>query len=397
MAYLKLTSAADITPKSVDWLNNWAVPIPLGKLSILAGDPGLGKSFLTCDLAARVSRWGSVIMLSAEDDAADTIRPRLDAARCSNLGSVFIEQGIACKRKGADPLDEKERLFNLRRDVAALRKSLKCLRDPLLVVVDPISAYLSGVDSHNNTQVREALHPLSKLAADCGVAVLAVSHFNKAQESKSAYRVMGSIAFTAAPRAAWVVTRDPEDFDRLLLLPLKASNSERDGGKAFRLAHRRGHEVPRVKWERGPLKDGPVTDADIEHYMRTSLTPSKRDGAERLLLDSLHAGSVPVAKLKATAKAEGIGWRTIEGIKAKLGVTAARVGGAGKDGHWEWSLPAPANPATSPTEDTAELVGREQRPQTPTPGRCGLNLQSRRRSASRYRAIIEARASQTGD
>jgi RecA-family ATPase len=150
-------------------------------MCLIAGAPGLGKSQITTYLAAVASNggtWstgekcdaGDVLFLSAEDDPADTIRPRLEACG-ADLDRVHIVEAVKDQRR--------ERSFNLNRDLDALAAKLTASRSAKLVIIDPISAYLGAIDSHKDAEVRGALAPLAKLAADHGVAVVCVTHFEK--------------------------------------------------------------------------------------------------------------------------------------------------------------------------------------------------------------------------
>jgi putative DNA primase/helicase len=152
-------------------------------LCLIAGPPGLGKSQVTTDIAATVSRggtWctgekceaGDVLILSAEDDPSDTIRPRLEACG-ANLDRVHIIEAVHMLSV------KRDRPFYLKQDVETLAEKLTTSPDVKLVIIDPISAYLGGVNSHKNVEVRSVLAPLVKLAADHGVAVVCVTHLNK--------------------------------------------------------------------------------------------------------------------------------------------------------------------------------------------------------------------------
>jgi putative DNA primase/helicase len=152
---LVVKCAADITPERIDWL--WEQRLPLGKCVLVAGEGGLGKSMVLAWIAATVSRgkeWpcgegqsqcGSVITLSAEDDAADTIVPRLTAAD-ADCSKVHILEAV----RKAD--DEGHRSFNLQLDLPELEKQIAELSDVLLVIIDPITSYLGKVDSHKNAE-----------------------------------------------------------------------------------------------------------------------------------------------------------------------------------------------------------------------------------------------------
>jgi Bifunctional DNA primase/polymerase, N-terminal/AAA domain len=163
--------ASEIKLEAIYWV--WPSRIARGKISLIAGEPGLGKSQLGASLTATVSSgsiWstgekceaGDVLLLSAEDDPADTIRPRLEAC-CANLDRVHIIEAVRHKRR--------DQPFNLKHDLEALAAKLAASPEVKLIVIDPISAYLGDTDSHNNSQVRGVLAPLAKLAADHRVAV----------------------------------------------------------------------------------------------------------------------------------------------------------------------------------------------------------------------------------
>lgn len=198
--------ASDVVPESISWL--WRDRFPHRRLSVLTGPPGLGKSQITAFLAATVTSgrpWpdgfpcgakGSVVILSAEDDVADTIVPRLTAAGADH-DKVLIVEAVRVEPEGGKAI---ERGFDLSRDVGQLEK-LCASENAALVIIDPISAYFGQKsDSHNNTDVRGLLAPLAALAAKCRAAVVAVTHDRKSGGS-AGERTLGSVAFLAAPRA----------------------------------------------------------------------------------------------------------------------------------------------------------------------------------------------------
>ncbi len=158
---------------------------------------------------------GSVLILSAEDDLRDTIRPRLDAA-------------------GADP----SRIFvlpsvtDLRNDLAKLRAAIDRAPNCRLLIIDPLNAYVGPSDSHFHTVVRRVFQPLAQLAAEKGLAVLAVSHLRK-QTGAAIQRTTGSMGFVAVARAVWTVCRDAVQTDRHLLLPLKNNLVANTDGLAY--------------------------------------------------------------------------------------------------------------------------------------------------------------------
>lgn len=335
---------SDIEAQPLAWL--WPGRIPLGKLTLLAGDPGLGKSFLTCDIAARISKgtdWpdgsaggeaGSVIMLNCEDDAADTIRPRLDAAG-ADLSRVFVLDGIDEPPHKVGKTTR--RSFSLERDIPTLEALLQQHSDCRLIVVDPISGYCGRTDSHNNTEVRGLLAPLSELAARHRVAVVAVTHLSKGAGGKAVYRAMGSLAFAAAARAVWVVVKDADDDERRLLVPGKTNLGRKPTGLAFRVeSNPQGDGV--LRWDAEPV----LIDADELLRQETEREPAgnrtERDEAKEWLTDVLSAGSVAANEVKDAAKSNGITSATLRRAADELGVVHKREG-FGRGSRMVWMLP----------------------------------------------------------
>lgn len=247
---------ADVVRQETRWL--WPGRIPLGKLTLLAGDPELGKSFLTVDMAARVtcgrpwpdeteSEQGSVIFLNAEDELDDTVCPRLEKAG-ANLNKCLA---LTAARSTADGLVHP---VSLTRDLTAVRAMLIARPDCRLLVIDPISAYLGYADSNSNTEVRSLLYPLSQLAAEFHVAVVAVTHLNKKGTGRAIYRAMGSLAFVAAARSAWVVVRDPCDEARHLLLHVKSNLAVKSPGLAYRFKAESKQAIATIDWETQPVE-----------------------------------------------------------------------------------------------------------------------------------------------
>lgn len=339
---LKLTRASDVTPQPIRWL--WPGKIALGKPTLIAGDPGLGKSMLTVSLAAHVSTgrdWpagggtcprGDVLFVSAEDDPADTIRPRLDVAG-ADPGRVYIVGGVQSLNEDGDP---ETRMLSLRRDLEPIREAALSLQACRLIVVDPISACLDGADSHNNAEVRAILAPLSELAAAIGAAVIFVTHLNKGTGGSALYRATGSLAFVAAARAAYLVTKDKGDPSRRLFLPLKNNLGPDATGMAYRIEEVDG--VPRVVWEEERISisaDEALGRDDEKDDHESTLA----DDAAEWLREVLSAGPVPANDIKAHAREAGYSLATLRRAQASLGIRPQRTGGAADKGTWVWTLP----------------------------------------------------------
>jgi len=197
-----------------------------------------------------------------------------------------------------------------------------------LIVIDPISAYLGGVDSHSNAEVRSVLAPLVALAGRLGVAVLCVTHLRKSAGA-AIYRAISSIAFAAAARAVWAVASDPEDGDRRLLLAVKQNLSASGGGLAFRIETK--DNVPCLAWEPGAVA---LAANDVLGNVEMQDRSERRE-AKEWLRDFLTDGPVPVKKIQAEAKAAGHSWITVRRGKEALPIVVSKSGYQGK---WEWKL-----------------------------------------------------------
>jgi putative DNA primase/helicase len=369
---------SDVQPELVAWL--WPARIALGKVTLLAGDPGLGKSFLTLDIAARVSTgrdWpdcpgmattpGGVVLLSAEDGVADTIRPRLDAAG-ADLARIVVLEAVRAVSHGKGGERESARGFDLSRDLLALEAAIQSVEGCRLVVIDPVTAYLGGEDSHKNAEIRGLLAPLAVLAAKYGVAVILVTHLNKAQGGPAVYRAMGSLAFVAAARAAWVVTKDRDDPLRRLLLPMKNNIAPDTGGLAYRIEPRAGTEgvdgSPVVVWEPDPVNvcaDDALGGAGDRGKGGGVGRRTECDDAAEWLAEVLAAGPVLCKDVEREAKEAGHAWGTIRRAKARLRVGSRKRGFTGPH---EWHLPEDAQPPKVLTEDAhtppSEHLGEKQ-------------------------------------
>jgi putative DNA primase/helicase len=344
---LEMRCMADVKPEKIEWL--WPGRIAVGKQTLIGGEPGLGKSQVTAALAATVTTgeyWpcdegrsprGSVIILSAEDDASDTVRPRLDAAgadvsRVHLISAVHQDDGKV------------RRTFNLQADLALLEKAIQEVGDVRLVIIDPVSSYLGKTDSHNNAEVRSTLAPLGEMAARLRTAVVAVTHFSKGDGRSAVNSFIGSIAFVANARTAFIVTRDPDDENRRLFVQAKNNIAANGGGLAFRVEQHLldgGIVASCIAWESEKITR--TADEILAANSQSGDAP-ERSEAEAFLREMLASGPRLAAEMEAEAKGASISSRTLRRARKKLGIKPYREAetgeGLGSDGHWYWALPA---------------------------------------------------------
>jgi len=351
--FAQLQCAGDVQPQPINWL--WPNRIALGKLTMIAGDPGLGKSLLSIELAKHVTKgihWpvdntpcpiGDVILLSAEDDLADTIRPRLDATGANPKKVYFLESIREIDKQSGEVI---KRSFSLKRDVAAIEQVLEQHPQTKLIIIDPISAYLGGADSHNNADIRSLLSPLSELANKKKVAIVVITHLNKGgSQGNAMYRATGSLAFVAAARAVFIVTRDQDDPDRRLFLPIKNNLGPDRTGFAYRVIEA-NNGAAIVDWE-----DETITiSADDALAVLSNEDKTDRQQAITFLEKELKDGPVNSKELYKSADACGVSKRTLHRAKSELGVEAYKKDFAGK---WAWRLPQEDSPqGCHPCEST---------------------------------------------
>jgi hypothetical protein len=337
----------DVEAKEISWL--WPGRVPLGRISLLVGRPGEGKSFATTDMAARVTTgtpWpdgsdcpkGSVILVSAEDDPGDTIKPRLDAHH-ADCRKVHLLSAVKWFDEQAKP---QERMFTLA-DLPALEAALKRNRDCKLIVVDPIGSFLGGsTDAHRDNEVRGILAPVAKLAEKYGPAVLVVAHRRKSAGFNADETALGSRAFTGIARAVWHLSRDNENKNRRLLLPGKNNLAPEGDGLAFTICG----NPPSIVWERDPVTMSADEALSIENNNGGEAKGPGRPSDERMEAEEWLAAELAdlqehvVKDIQRDAKAAGISWRTVQRASTSLKVIRQRNAFGG---HFIWRLPKPGN------------------------------------------------------
>jgi len=220
---------------------------------------------------------------------------------------------------------------NLNTQLSQLESDLRNEK-PLLLIIDPILAFLGGLDSHRNDEVRSLFARLTDLAHKYDVAVVVISHLNKSTaHTQAMHRVTGSQGFVAAARAVYLVERDPANPDDRLFLALKNNLGDDQTGFRFRLAGDPG-AIPQIEWDADPVT---ITADELLNH-QYGKQPSALEDAQTWLRDALANGPRESLQLRAMAEKDGINWRTLRRAQKSIGIKPYKSGL--KDG-WIWALP----------------------------------------------------------
>lgn len=355
---------SEVEREPIHWV--WPGRLAQGKLTILDGDPGLGKSTLLYDLAARITtgrpmpddtitEQGGVLILSAEDGIADTIRPRLEAA-AADLSRCLVVQLLP-------ETDGPGRVPILPDDLGLLEHAARRV-DARLLIIDPLMAHLgSATNSYRDQDVRRVLAALSAFAEQCALAVAVVRHLNKMSSGSALYRGGGSIGIIGAARVGLLVGRDPEDEDRLVLASVKNNLARMPASLAFRVASAPADPTTsRIVWE-GP------SSRSAEDLLSGSgfKMPSVIDEAVSWLEVQLQEGPRPAAMLFEAAEAAGIKKYALQRARRRVADTE-RIGGVSGAGSWVWRLrtigAVASVPQQIPPKVTAKMTPKVTNPKT---------------------------------
>lgn len=354
---------SDLRIVPVAWL--WRDWLARGKLHLLAGAPGQGKTTIALAFAATVTsggRWpngasckpGNVLIYSGEDDPADTLAPRLLASGADMSRCYFV--------KGTR-IDGEEQAFDPARDMEKLRKCIASMPGGIdLLIVDPIVGAVTG-DSHKNTETRRGLQPLVDLAAECRCALIGITHFQKGgQGTDPSMRVIGSVAFTALARVVMVAAKVQSEDDKPLrvLARAKSNIGPDDGGFEYHLEQTEIQTdvfASHVAW--GNAVEGSarelLTDPDDD------AGNDANDAATILQAELVSDCWTPADAAKKAVTRQGFTAKQVWSASKKLGVIRKK---GGMTAGWYWRLPGgvdpelPAEDSQKPPEDSEDSVLR---------------------------------------
>lgn len=308
---------SNVTAKPVDWL--WYPYIPLGKLTVIQGDPGEGKSTFVLNLVAlltngqsmpdgyRLSAPGIAIYQCAEDGMADTIKPRL------------VQAGANCKRVAYIIDDDIALTLEDGRIESAIAET-----GASVFIIDPIQAFIPpDTDMLSATKMRSVLRKLANIAERNHCAVILVGHMNKGNSSKSLYRGLGSIDIAAIARSVLMISRDESRPDIRYMVPIKSSLAPEGSAIAFSF-----REGGKLEWQgRYEVNTSALLDT-------VTVKTTKREKARAKMIQVLEQGDTPAKQVYAELADIGVGSRTVEKVKKELSIKTYRSGAC-----WYWCLP----------------------------------------------------------
>lgn len=379
---LATTSLNTLSPRPVRWTVEGY--IPSGKLTILAGDGGHGKTTVTLHLTACLSTGlccfglkyappppSDVLLISCEDDFEDTVVPRLLAAG-ADLSRVHRVDGVPTA-------DGKPAPFSLLH-YQQLEHELEKRPAVRLVVIDPAGAYVgrSGVDDHKDSELRALLGPLAELAARQNVAVILVKHLNKGATAKAVHKVGGSAGYVNTVRAAWVVAPHPNDEENKLFLPLKFNICKKPAGLSFRLVALPEGDCSAIVGRFADLNDedrarlaaqlfrpewGENADIDADEALGEA-TQNGRSGTSKVeqaaewVKGFLAEFAYPSSEVFVAGEESGFTQKLLYAAKRVAGVQCSNRGAF--RGVWYWGIGNPSNWTPRPPENSPHPTNTEK-------------------------------------
>ena len=337
---LILTPFSDIEAKKIEWL--WFKRFPRGMLSLIVGDPGIGKSCLAMYIASRISRgdyWpdtkeqpekGSVHYLTTEDSPECVLKKR-----------ILVNEGNPEKICHCPGIRKEEGffVFDITKHLPNLEKGIKSTPDLKAIIIDPIAGHLGGkINSNDATQVRNAMGPLAQLAEKYNLAIIGITHLSKTNLPVSAiYRILGSLQFTALARVIWLVTKDSQNTsseDRRLLISIKHNINIAQTSLAWLPEKSTDPENDEFKLI---FESEPIGKLDATEILNLGIPRTPREKAKMFLADKLKDGPGLRTEILDAAKKEGIKLMTLERARRDLKILSRPPETFG--GRWKWFLP----------------------------------------------------------
>ena len=323
---LKLINMEQVEIEKIDWL---LYPfIPFGKVTIVQGDLGEGKTTMVLQIIAKLTKGEAVlpsgsdepaleektmdlepvnvIYQTAEDGLGDTIKPRL------------LSAGADCSRVMViDDNDQALTMMDARLEEAIIKTKAR------LVVLDLIQGFLgAAVDMHRANEIRPLMKRVAVLAEKYHCAIILIGHMNKNSNGKSSYRGLGSIDFQAAARSVLIVGRIKDEPEIRVVCHVKSSLAPEGKSIAFRLDKDTGFE-----W---------IGEYDIsaDDLLSGDNRGQKIHEAKEFLKEILVSGSVAQTKVAEEAESRGIKKKTLWNAKKELEIESVKIGN-----QWFWMLP----------------------------------------------------------
>jgi len=331
---------SEVELEHIIWL--WYGRIPFGKLSILDGDPGQGKSTIALDIAARLSRGytmpdssggsgpAGVVLLSSEDGPGDTIRPRLEAAGAA-LDRIRGLDICPDPNGGHPPI--------LPDDLPWIEKAIESV-NAKLVIIDPLSSYMGGTNTHRDSEIRGVLSRVADLAKKTGAAILVIRHLNKMSGGNALYRGGGSIGIIGQARSGLLAANDPDssqDDERHVLASTKCNVAAKSESMAYRI------EEACIDHEGQQFKTTKIAWAGTSPHTANSLLTQADDSergeceeAKEVLGSILEDGPVSAEEVKRQCRGAGVSEATARRAKKERGIVSRKQG---MNGGWAWELP----------------------------------------------------------